>query len=306
MAALDAGLITPDTELSCNGLFTLGDAVFHCWKKGGHGTLSLTRAIRESCDVFFYRVADLCGIDRIAAMANQFGLGHEIGLEIPGERTGLIPTRGWKLATTGVTWQRGDTISCGIGQGYVSVTPLQLAIYVARIATGRLVVPRLVRAQGVMASDADAAAAMSADFAPIGVADRHFDTVRTAMWSVVNELHGTSYHARISEPGMEMAGKTGTAQIHHVSKEVRDKGIVTGTVVPWKDRDHALFIAFAPAGAPRYACAVVVEHGGVSGGEGGAVAAPIARDVLLAAQQRDPVHHVPAQPFGAPPRVAQG
>ncbi len=306
MAALDGGLITPDTELSCNGQFTLGDAVFHCWKKGGHGSLSLHRALRESCDVFFYRVADLCGIDRIAAMANRFGLGLEFGLEIPGERTGLIPTRGWKLATTGVTWQRGDTISCGIGQGYVSVTPLQLAIYVARIATGRQVAPRLVRAQGVMASDADAAAAMSADFAPMGVADRHFDVVRTAMWGVVNEAHGTATHARIAEPGMEMAGKTGTAQIHHVAKEVRDKGIVTGTVVPWKDRDHALFIAFAPAGAPRYACAVVVEHGGVSGGEGGAVAAPIARDVLLAAQQRDPVHRVPAQPFGAPPRMAQG
>jgi penicillin-binding protein 2 len=306
MAALDAGLLTPDTELTCNGEFVLGDAVFHCWKKGGHGTLSLHRAIRESCDVFFYRVADMCGIDRIADMANRFGLGKELGLEIPGERTGLIPTRGWKLATTGVTWQRGDTISCGIGQGYISVTPLQLAIYVARIATGRAVMPRLARPQGVMASDADAATGMSPDFAAIGVADRHFDAVRTAMWGVANEEHGTAYHARIEQPGMEMAGKTGTSQIHHVSKEIRDKGIVTGTVVPWKDRDHALFIAFAPAGAPRYACSVVVEHGGVSGGEGGAVAAPIARDVLLAAQQRDPVHHVPATPFGAPAKMAQG
>jgi penicillin-binding protein 2 len=306
MAALDGGLITPDTELHCAGQFSLGNAVFHCWKKGGHGSLSLHRAIRESCDVFFYRVADLCGIDRIAAMANRFGLGIDLGIEIPGERTGLIPTRAWKVATTGVTWQRGDTISCGIGQGYVSTTPLQLAIYAARMASGRLVLPRLVRQQGVMASESDAAAAPSPDFAPMGVAQKHFDAVRTAMWGVVNEPHGTGYHARIAEPGMEMAGKTGTAQVHHISKEVRDRGIVTGTTVPWKDRDHALFIAYAPAGAPRYACAVVVEHGGASGGEGGAVAAPIARDVLRLAQQRDPVRKVPPAPFGAPARVAQG
>jgi penicillin-binding protein 2 len=305
MAALDGGVITPDTELTCNGEFVLGNAVFHCWKRGGHGTLSLHRAIRESCDVFFYRTADMCGIDRIAAMANRFGLGVEYGLEIPGERTGLIPTRDWKMATTGVTWQRGDTISCGIGQGYVSVTPLQLAIYVARIATGRAVMPKLTRPQGVFASDADAAAAMSADFAPIDVAQQYFDVVRLAMWGVVNEPHGTATHARIEVPGMEMAGKTGTAQMYHISKEVRDKGIITGTSVPWKDRDHALFIAFAPAGAPRYACSVVVEHGGTTGGEGGAVAAPIARDVLLAAQQRDPVHHVPPAPFGAPAKLAQ-
>ncbi|HXQ51084.1 MAG TPA: penicillin-binding protein 2 [Stellaceae bacterium] len=306
MAALDAGLITPDTEFFCPGEFTLGNAVFHCWKKGGHGAISLNRAIRESCDVFFYHTADVCGIDRLAAMANRFGLGVELGIEIPGERTGLIPTRGWKLATTGETWQRGDTISCGIGQGYVSATPLQLAIYVARIASGRRIAPRLVRAPGVMASGADAAAAPSQDFASMAIAEKHFEAVRHAMWSVANEQHGTAYHARITEPGLEMAGKTGTAQVHHVNKEVRDRGIVTGTSVPWKDRDHALFISFAPADAPRYACAVVVEHGGASGGEGGAVAAPIARDVLILAQKRDPVHRVPETPFGAPARLAQG
>src|ERR1700691_4760737 len=243
MAALDSGLVTADTEFVCPGHFQLGEAVFHCWKKGGHGSLSLRRAIKESCDVFFYHVADTIGIARMAAMANRFGLGVDLGIEIPGARTGLIPTREWKLATTGVTWQRGDTISCGIGQGYVSVTPLQLATYVARIATGRTIVPRLVRQQGVMASDADAAPGPSADFAPMGIAQAHFDTVRAAMWSVVNEARGTSYHARITVPGMEMAGKTGTAQVHHVSKEQRDHGIVTGLVEPWKDRDHALFIS---------------------------------------------------------------
>jgi len=305
MAALDAGLITPDTEFNCPGQFTIGNAVFHCWKKGGHGTLSLHRAIRESCDVFFYNVADRCGIDRIAAMANRFGLGVDLGIEIPGERKGLIPTTDWKYATTGVKWQRGDTISCGIGQGYVSVTPLQLGAYVARMATGRLVLPRLVRAQGVMATDADAATRMNPDFAAMGIDERHFDAIRDGMRGVVNEEHGTGYHARILVPGMEMAGKTGTAQVRHISEEERLHGLRKITDVPWKERDHALFIAFAPVGAPRYACAVVVEHGGVSAGEGGAVAAPIARDLLLAAQQRDPVHHVPEPPPGVPGRVAE-
>jgi penicillin-binding protein 2 len=304
MTALDAGIITPDTEFNCPGQFTIGEAVFHCWKKGGHGTLSLHRAIRESCDVFFYNVADRCGIDRISAMGNRFGLGVNLDLEIPGERTGLIPTQAWKLATTGVKWQRGDTISCGIGQGYVNVTPLQLGIYVARVATGRAIAPRLVRAQGVMASAADAAAQMSADFGSMNIDQRHFDAVRDGMRGAVNEEHGTGYHARILDPGMEMAGKTGTAQVRHISEEEREHGLRKITDVPWKERDHALFISFAPVGAPRYACAVVVEHGGVSAGEGGAVAAPIARDILLAAQKRDPVHRVPDAAPGVPGRVA--
>lgn len=239
-------------------------------------------------------------------MANRFGLGVELGIELPNVRNGLIPTRAWKLATTGVTWQRGDTISCGIGQGYVSVTPLQLAIYAARLATGRNVVPRLVRTQGTMTAESEIADRVNPDFAPVGVSDRFFGVVRNGMYGVVNEPHGTAFHARIEDPALAMAGKTGTAQVHHISRDVRDRGVVTGTSVPWKDRDHALFIAFAPAEQPRYVCAVVVEHGGASGGEGGAVAAPIARDVLLAAQKRDPARRVPDEPFGAPGKLAQG
>ena len=306
MAALDGGLITADTEFFCPGHFAIGNAVFHCWKKGGHGTLSVRRAIKESCDVFFYHTADLCGIDRIAAMANRFGLGIHLGVEIPGERNGIMPTRDWKLATTGVTWQRGDTISCGIGQSYVSVTPLQLATYAARLATGRAVTPRVVRQQGVMAQDSDGAAAMSADFAPLSIAAKHFDVIRNGMFGVVNETHGTAYHARIEDAALAMAGKTGTAQVRRISQAERDHGLRKITEVPWKERDHALFISFAPVDAPRYCCAVVVEHGGASAGEGGAVAAPIARDVLVAAQKRDPARRVPATPFGTAATVAQG
>src|SRR6185437_519194 len=258
-AALEAGVITPDTEFFCPGEFHLGNTVFHCWKKGGHGTLSVHRAIRESCDVFFYHTADLVGIDRIAQMANRFGLGVKVGIDVPGEKTGLIPTRAWKLATTGVAWQRGETLSCGIGQSFVSVTPLQLAIYVARIATGHAVKPVLVRDDGVMTVASPVATEISASFAPVGVQQKTLDVIRDAMYGVVNEPHGTGYGSRIEDPAMTMGGKTGTAQVHHIAREIRDRGVVTGTKVPWKDRDHALFIAFAPVSAPRYVCSVVVE-----------------------------------------------
>ncbi len=304
MAGLEDGVITTESEFFCPGHFQLGNAVFHCWKKGGHGRLSVRRAITESCDVFFYNVANLLGIDRIAAMAKRFGLGQILGIGIPGERPGLIPTTAWKKATTGVSWQRGETISCGIGQSYVSVTPLELCTYVARLVTGRQILPHLVRKQGVMKSGDPVAEAVDPAFAPLGLDPKHVAVVLDAMYGVVNEPRGTAYRARITEPGMQMGGKTGTAQVHHISEAERAHGHLTGLSVPWKHRDHALFIAFAPVTAPRYVCAVVVEHGGVIGGEGGAVAAPIAHEVLLAAQQRDPVRRVPQEPFvasAAPP-----
>lgn len=295
MAALEAGLITRDTEFFCPGHFSLGNAVFHCWKKGGHGTLSVRRAIKESCDVFFYHTADLLGIDRIAAMAKRLGLGQILGIDIPGEREGLIPTTAWKKAKTGISWQRGDTISCGIGQSYVSVTPLQLCTYVARLVTGRMVLPHLLRKEGVM--HAGEALAAAPTFPSLGFAQRHVDIVLNGMYGVVNELHGTAYHARIEEPGFEMGGKTGTAQVRRITQAEREHGLRKSTEIPWVERDHALFISFAPVTAPRYVCAVVVEHGGATGGEGGAVAAPIARDVLLEAEKRDPVRQVPPLPF---------
>lgn len=299
MAALEAGSITPETQFFCPGYLRLGDAIFHCWKRGGHGLISLDRAIRESCDVFFYHTADLVGIDRIAAMAHRFGLGAPTGIDIPGEKSGLIPTRAWKLATFGIPWQRGETLSCGIGQSFVSVTPLQQAVYVSRLATGRLVTPKLARAEGIMTPASPIANTINRAFGPLGVHEKNLAFIREAMYGVVNELHGTAYGARILEPAMAMAGKTGTSQVHRITETEREHGHLTGISVPWKERDHALFIAFAPASAPRYTCAVVVEHGGTTGGEGGAVAAPIAHDLLLAAQQRDPARRVPSVPFGA-------
>jgi penicillin-binding protein 2 len=297
LAALAAGTITPETHFFCPGYFTLGDAIFHCWKRSGHGSLAVREAIKHSCDVFFYNVAHLLGVDALAAMAKRFGLGTMLGIDIPGERPGLVPTKAWKLATTGIPWQQGETISAGIGQSYTTATPLQLAIQAARLVTGRAVVPRL-RREGLMTKTDPAigGGSTSPDFAPLGLSQRDLSLVLDGMNAVVNEPGGTAYGARIAVPGMEMGGKSGTSQVHHISEAEREHGVRKARDIPWGLRDHALFIAFAPVGAPRYVSTVVVEHGGKSGGGGSAVAAPICRDLLIEAQRRDPARRVPDGP----------
>jgi penicillin-binding protein 2 len=242
--------------------------------------------------VFFYNVAHLLGIDRLAAMGQRFGFGARLGIDIPGERPGLVPTTAWKFATTGVRWQPGETISAGIGQSYFNATPLQLAIQAARLVTGRAVVPRLARAQGVM-RPGEITDTVQPDFPPLDLVPQDLRLVLDGMNAVVNEPGGTAYTARITEPGLWMGGKSGTSQVRQISQAERQRGLPKMDRVPWKERDHALFIAFAPVEAPRYVCAVVVEHGGRTGGGGSAVAAPICRDLLIATQKRDPARHWP-------------
>ena len=290
LAALESGLATPETHVTCPGHFQLGDAVFHCWRKGGHGTLDMRGGIKNSCDVYFFEMARRIGIDRIAAVAKRFGFGGTLGIDVPGERTGLIPTRDWKLATYGIPWQQGETISCGIGQSYVTATPLQLATMTCRLVTGRAVVPRLTREAGVMTEESDP---VRPSFSPMGVPPRDMALVLDGMNAVVNEQGGTAFAARIKDPLMAMGGKSGTSQVRHISQAERDRGLPKPKEVPWKERDHALFVSYAPVSAPRYVCAVVVEHGGAEGGGGSAVAAPICRDVLVEAQTRDPARRVP-------------
>jgi penicillin-binding protein 2 len=290
LGALEAGVMTPETRVSCPGFYQFGDVVFHCWKKGGHGTLAMRDGIKHSCDVFFFETAHRLGIDRIAAMAKRFGLGAPVGIDLPGEKAGLIPTQDWKLATTGIRWQQGETISCGIGQSYVSATPLQLATMAARLVTGRAIVPKLTREAGVMTADAGL---VVPNFTPLGIAPKDMSLVLDGMNAVVNEQGGTAFMARIKEAGMAMGGKSGTSQVRHITQAEREHGLPKPKEVPWKDRDHALFISFAPVSAPRYVCAVVVEHGGASAGGGSAVAAPICRDILIEAQKRDPARRLP-------------
>jgi penicillin-binding protein 2 len=309
LAALESGAITPDTQITCPGYLELGDATFHCWRHGGHGTLHLRDAIKMSCDVFFYETAHRTGIDHIASMARRFGFGDPLGLDINGERAGLIPDRGWKLATTGVAWQQGETLNTGIGQGSVLATPLQIATMVARLVTSRQVVPHLLRsAQLPPGGDR-----RLPDFAMMGISPHALSVVLDGMTAVVNEQGGTAYSARITDAAFAMGGKSGTSQVRHITQYERDHGLLKDADIPWKDRDHALFVGFAPVGAPRYVCAVVVEHGGVEGGGGSEVAAPIVRDVLLEVQKRDPARHVPqpdsiaqAAPPTAPPLPENG
>jgi penicillin-binding protein 2 len=303
LAALEANVITPETEVHCPGFYTLGTATFHCWKKEGHGTMNLHNGIKNSCDVYFFELSHRVGIDRIAAMAARFGLGDVSGIDIPGERPGVIPTSAFVFNTPKgpLKWQPGDTLSAGIGQSVDVVTPLQLATYAARLVTAHAVVPRLAREAGVMKNDV---AHQRIEFPPLKVSARDLRLVLEGMNAVVNEQGGTAYAARITEPGLQMGGKSGTSQVQHMTEaERKHKRKIKD--ITWEERDHALFIAFAPVSAPRYVCATIVEHGGETGGGGSAVAAPICRDVLRATQLRDPARRVPEQPFGSE-TVAQG
>ena len=275
LAALEKGVITPESSLFCSGSIKLGNAESHCWRKGGHGTVQLSKGIIQSCDVYFYELAKRTGIDHIAKMARRLGLGRKLGLDLPSEQAGLIPTRDWKLETYGIPWQQGETLIAGIGQGYILATPLQLAVMTARLVNGGIgVKPRLTAAEGE-----------SGDTLPrndLGLLPEHLRLVREAMVSVVNSPMGTAFKARIKEPGFEMGGKTGTVQVRRITKAERETGILKNEKLPWNQRDHAMFVGFAPASAPRYVVAVVIEHGG----GGSKVAAPIARDILLEAQRR--------------------
>jgi penicillin-binding protein 2 len=281
LAALEKGVVTPETRVFCRGVTQLGNARFHCWKKHGHGWLDMRGAIQQSCDAYFYEISKRVGIDNIANMSRRFGLGAATGIDLPGEKPGLIPTAAWKKKAVGVPWQGGETLVAGIGQGFVLTTPLQLAVMTARLATGKEIQPHLVR------SIISGGVAKAAEFPapkPLKISREGLRIVLDGMDAVTNSDRGTARGARIKEKGLEMAGKTGTAQVRRISKYERDTRVLKNKERPWKDRDHALFVAYAPVKKPRYAIAVVVEHGG----GGSAVAAPIARDILLKTLKRDP------------------
>jgi penicillin-binding protein 2 len=262
----------------------LGNAKFHCWKKYGHGWLDMYGALKQSCDVYFYEMAKAAGIDRIAAMAKRFGIGEPPGLDLPGARDGMMPTREWKQATLGEPWQGGETLVTAIGQGFILTTPLQLAVMTARLASGRAVTPRLTRGFRMGDGEGEVEPVVSPEFPPLDIPEAHMRVVREGMDKVVNEERGTAYWKRIAEEGREMAGKTGTSQVRRITLAERRAGIRKNEELPWRFRDHALFVAYAPVHKPRYCCAVVIEHGG----GGSKVAAPIARQILIEVQRRDP------------------
>ena len=254
MALMQAG-IDPDETVFCGGGLRVGNRVFGCWNRRGHGSVNMAKGIYQSCDVYFYTMAQRVGMDPIAAMARRCGMGQEFPLPVTSQFYGTVPDPAWKLKKWGREWQTFDTVNATIGQGYMLSSPLQLAVMASRIATGRHVMPRL-----------------TLDTKPKGFDDIDFpasqvDYVRKAMSDVVNGP-GTAGRARLPIEGVQLAGKTGTAQVVSLS-------ISNGKSGPWKYRDHGLFIFFAPFDNPRYAGAVVIEHGGGSG-----AAYPIARDVM--------------------------
>lgn len=283
LAALEKGVINPRSQFRCPGSMELGNATFHCWKKTGHGAMDLVNAITQSCDLYFYEVARRTGIDRITAVARRLGFGTRLGIDLPGEQPGLTPTRAWKKKAKGEAWHQGETLLAGIGQGFILATPLQLAVMIARLVNGgRAVTPRLTR--HIVQSPSEAAPLVLPEYSDIGLHPTHLDVMRRAMARVSNSAYGTAYRARIKEPGFEMGGKTGTVQVRRISKYEREYGVKKNADLEWHERDHALFVGYAPLKSPRYAVSVVVEHGG----GGASVAAPIARDILFEVQRRDP------------------
>jgi penicillin-binding protein 2 len=265
LAALEAGIINEKTSFFCDGDMDLGNATFHCWQRLGHGRVNVVRALEQSCDVFFYEVALKTGIERIKNMALRLGLGMPSGIDIPGEKPGIIPSHDWKVATHGVVWTPGETVVAAIGQGYVLTTPLQLALMTARIANGKFAVePSLLARNGPV------------EFAPLDIPEGPLRIVRKGMFEVMHGSRGTARNYNLGQEFGGMSGKTGTVQVKRITKEQREAGIIDNIDRPWKERDHALFVAYAPVKNPRYAISVVVEHGG----SGSSMAAPIAQKIL--------------------------
>lgn len=281
LAGLEAGITTAEHRSFCNGVVKLGNARFHCWRYryGGHGWMDMKQAIAQSCDVYFYELAKRVGVNRIADMARRLGLGERLDVGLTSERDGLVPTREWKQAVMDVPWQLGETLITGIGQGYLLTTPLQLATMTARLANGGFAVkPQLVRSAEAGKAGREPPAEA------IGLSRRNLEIVTDAMAEVVNGKRGTARRYRLDEAlEVQMAGKTGTAQVRRITKAEREAGGKLAEGTPWEERDHALFVAFAPVDAPRYAAAVIVEHGG-----SGTYAAEITRDIMTEALRADP------------------
>lgn len=254
MSFLEAGL-SPDDTVNCNGGLRVGNRVFHCWNRRGHGRVDMAKGIYQSCDVYFYYFAQKIGMNTIAAMAKRLGMGEEFPLPVSSQFYGTVPDPAWKLKKYKQQWQTYDTVNATIGQGYMLANPLQLAVMAARLATGKNLMPHLLMNKARKPAPS------------LGFTDEHISYVRAAMSDVVNGP-GTAGRARIPVENVLLAGKTGTAQVVGL-----DRGKGKGGL--WKFRDHGLFICFAPFDNPRFACSVVIEHGGGSG-----AAYPIARDVM--------------------------
>ena len=270
LSALENGIINTNFTVRCTGKTELYDQTYHCWKKEGHGYVSLRNAMKMSCDTYFYEIARKLGVDKLSETAKKFGLGKKVFdnlFEI--EKDGLIPNTQWKKNALGKGWLLGETIITGIGQGYIQTTPIQLCLMTAQIANGgHKIYPKIVIDDKDKIKPSDY-------YTPLYKNSRNIKIIQDAMFGSTNEVMGTSYRSRIDDPKYQFAGKTGTAQVKKITERERELDLKTSEI-PYEQRDHALYIAYGPYVNPRYALSIVVEHGG----NGSTTAAPMAKKLF--------------------------
>lgn len=273
LAALESKLINPNQQVFCMGKIRLGNRLFHCWKRRGHGPMNMRDALKHSCDTYFYDIAQKVGISKIAEVGKRLGLGQTYDIGISGEQKGIVPEENWKRDKLGAGWRMGDTLNASIGQGFVLATPLQLSVMTARLANAsQAITPSLFIGETIPNFE-------NLDFDP-----SHLAFIRDAMFSVCEEPGGTAYRAdSLGLGGIKMAGKTGTGQVRGISLSERASGVRRNENVPWELRDHSIFVGFAPYDNPRFAVGTIVEHGGSGAGR----AANITRAVLSETLKRD-------------------
>ena len=280
LSALENDVISPNTTTECRGEIELYGHKYHCWKEKGHGFMRLREAIKQSCDIYFYEVARRLGVDRLAVTANKFGLGNKVLDILSEELTGLVPSTKWKLKNIGKGWLLGETLLAGIGQGYFQVTPIQLCLMAAQLANGgHKIEPKIIYNEQALQPTIDAS---SKRFKQLYRNQENVKFVLDAQFGATNEPMGTSYGSRHVKSEYIFAGKTGTAQTRSITEEERELKLKQKDL-PYKKRDHALFIAFAPYKNPRYAFSIVIEHGG----SGSSNAAPIAKKIIKKVLDRD-------------------
>ena len=265
ISALENKTITPATTSYCSGKMKLGNHLFHCWKHSGHGKENVITAIKDSCDIFFYETALKLGIDKISSTAHLLGLGEIYDLGLENQKQGTIPNKNWKQQVLKSSWQQGETVIAGIGQGYVLVNPLQVAVMLSRVVNGGYAVtPTLIKQD------------TPPTYPSLNISQSTLEIVKQGMFEVVNGIGGTAIKAKPKSKSFKIAGKTGTTQVRRISLKERQKGILKDEDLPWKYRNHAWFMAYAPHDNPKYAIAVLVEHGR----SGSGTAAPIASKIL--------------------------
>ena len=293
LSALENDIISPKKIINCTGKIEMYGQKYHCWKKKGHGFMSLRSAIKQSCDIYFYETARLLGVDRLSETAKNFGLGNKVLNSFIEEKSGIVPNTKWKLDNIGRGWVLGETLITGIGQGYFQTTPIQLCLMMAQLANGGYKIkPRIIDDRESLqeiinawrekfSSKKDEPSKFEEIFAkkktpvPLYRNPENVKFVLDALYGATNEPMGTSYRSRLTKEGYIYAGKTGTSQVRKITEEER-KLELKNKDLPYEKRDHALFTAFAPYKYPRYSISVIIEHGGT----GSSVAAPLAKQVI--------------------------